>query len=204
MADNGTQTNKLPPEKTGLYSTTASLPPNSFHDQYVYQEISMSDPGSKPTLDFRDRLKGWRLSVFLGLLITIFVLIVNIAILAWTYSSLVIKSGSAIAWAGTSNNLKNVSTWMHLGVNILSSLLLAASNNAMQCLVAPTRREVEKAHASGKWIQIGIPGMHNLSKIAPSRAIVWALLLLSSLPIHLLYVLRHFWRKGFTSCKGFC
>jgi hypothetical protein len=152
MADNCTHTINLPPEKAGFYSTTASLPPNSFHDQYVYQEISMPDPGSKPTLDFRHRLRGWRLSVLLGLLITIFVLIVNIAILAWTYSSLAIKSGSAIAWAGTSNNLKNVSTWTHLGVNILSSLLLAASNNTMQCLVALIRREVEKAHASRKWI----------------------------------------------------
>jgi hypothetical protein len=92
MADDGTYTKNLPPEKTAPYSTITSLPPNSFHDQYVYQEISMSDAGSKLTLNVRNRMKGWRLSVLLGLLITVFVLIVKIAILAWTYSSLEIKS----------------------------------------------------------------------------------------------------------------
>jgi hypothetical protein len=194
MANNAIYTNYLPEKKAGLYSTVTSPPSHtsqydgfSSQYQYVHQEISISDPASIPALTLRDRFraqKGWRLSVLLGLLIAVFVLITNIAILGWTYSSLEIKDGSAIAWAGTSNDLKNVSTWTHLAVNILSSLLLAASNNAMQCLVAPTRTEVEKAHASGKWMQIGIPGMHNLSKIGASRVIIWALLLLSSLPVH--------------------
>lgn len=178
--------------ESSYYSKATPLSQPTFNhrqdvDEHLVPQYLAADLELPPTHKNRlSMLKGWRLSVLLGLITTVIVLIANIAVLAWAYSCLEIKDGSAIAWAGTQNNLKGVSTWTHLAVNILGSLLLAASNNAMQCLVAPTREEIEKAHSKGKWMQIGVPGMHNFGKIRRRRALLWLLLLLSSIPIHLL------------------
>jgi hypothetical protein len=75
---------------------------------------------------------------------------------------------------------------IHLLINILSSLLLAASNYAMQCLSAPTRRDIEKHHSKGWWLDIGVPSFHNLRVIPWNRSVPWYLLMISSLPLHLL------------------
>lgn len=59
----------------------------------------------------------------------------------------------------------------------------------MQCLVAPTRKECDTAHARGDWLGIGVPGVRNLfrNRINWKRRAAWALLALSSIPIHFLY-----------------
>lgn len=57
----------------------------------------------------------------------------------------------------------------------------------MQCLSAPTRKEIDRAHARGVWLDIGIPSVRNLRYISKRRVLIWALLGLSSLPLHLFY-----------------
>ncbi|KAI9789333.1 MAG: hypothetical protein M1816_006222 [Peltula sp. TS41687] len=57
----------------------------------------------------------------------------------------------------------------------------------MQCLTAPTREEVDTAHRRGKWLDIGIPSVKNLWRISPAKVILWALLGLSSIPLHLIW-----------------
>ncbi|KAK5135355.1 hypothetical protein LTR08_005297 [Meristemomyces frigidus] len=57
----------------------------------------------------------------------------------------------------------------------------------MQCLCSPTRREVDKAHAKGDWMDIGVASVRNIYKINWRRSLLWGLLALSSVPIHLLY-----------------
>lgn len=57
----------------------------------------------------------------------------------------------------------------------------------MQCVTSPTRSECDAAHARGDWLIIGIAGTRNLKRISYQRRVVWALLALSSVPIHLLY-----------------
>ncbi|KAK4499429.1 hypothetical protein PRZ48_009943 [Zasmidium cellare] len=66
-------------------------------------------------------------------------------------------------------------------------MLLGASNYTMQALVAPTRAETDRAHAEGGWLDIGVASIRNLFKIKRHRTILWAVLGLSSMPIHLLY-----------------
>lgn len=77
--------------------------------------------------------------------------------------------------------------WTHLVINILSTLLLGASNYSMQCLSSPTRSEVDKAHGQGIWLDIGVPSIRNLRRLSVSRIVLWWLLAISSLPLHLLY-----------------
>ena len=56
----------------------------------------------------------------------------------------------------------------------------------MQCLSAPTRKEVNVAHAQGKWLDIGVPSMRNLKSIAKVRLYMWLALGLSAVPLHLM------------------
>lgn len=87
---------------------------------------------------------------------------------------------------GSCSDIRKINVTLHLLINILSSILLAASNYGMQCLSAPTRGEVDKAHCRGKWMDIGIPSIRNLVDIPRKRAILWGILALSSAPLHLL------------------
>lgn len=80
-----------------------------------------------------------------------------------------------------------VTTCLHVLINALSSVLLAASNYTMQVLVAPTRGDLDHAHFKGDWMDIGVASIRNLIRIRWYRTLVWLILALSSAPIHLLY-----------------
>lgn len=82
----------------------------------------------------------------------------------------------------------NWTTGMHVVINILSSALLAASNYVMQCLSAPSRADVDEAHSRRQWLDIGIISTRNLAVMDNKRKALWGLLLISSLPIHMLFV----------------
>ena len=100
----------------------------------------------------------------------------------------------ATVFEGDCGKKTKISVWCHLLINACSTLLLSASNNAMPCLSAPTRSNVDNAHASGSWLDIGIPSTRNLRTVGWKRVVLWAVLGLSSLPLHLLCVL-HFRKR---------
>ena len=77
-------------------------------------------------------------------------------------------------------------TGMHIIINILSTALLAASNYVMQCLSAPTRPDVNEAHAQRKWVDIGTFSIRNFGIMDTKRKILWVLLFISSFPIHMM------------------
>lgn len=52
---------------------------------------------------------------------------------------------------------------------------------------APTRDEVDRAHNQNFWLDIGIPSVRNLRRLDQKKALLWILLVVSSLPLHLLY-----------------
>ncbi|KAJ4357542.1 uncharacterized protein N0V89_002118 [Didymosphaeria variabile] len=57
----------------------------------------------------------------------------------------------------------------------------------MQRLVAPTRKEIDDAHSTRKWLDIGMPSVRNLASISKVRMVIWVLLGLSSIPLHFVY-----------------
>ena len=81
--------------------------------------------------------------------------------------------------------MRSIDTWSHFGINVLSTLLLGASNAAMQCIVAPSRADIDKAHAQHERLDIGVNSLQNWRFINTSRQLIWALLLVSTLPLHL-------------------
>ncbi|RGP81471.1 hypothetical protein FLONG3_409 [Fusarium longipes] len=77
--------------------------------------------------------------------------------------------------------------WIHLAINVIGTGILASSNFFMQSLVAPTRAEVDAAHASGYWLEIGIQSIRNFRFIKWQKIVYWSLFGLTSVPIHLVF-----------------
>ncbi|KAJ5520792.1 hypothetical protein N7463_001245 [Penicillium fimorum] len=94
---------------------------------------------------------------------------------------------SAVIYEGDCGIVKRWSLGLHLIINILSTLILAASNYCMQTLVAPTREEIDAAHARGKWLDIGGASIKNLLAIGRDRLGLWIILMLTASPFHLMY-----------------
>lgn len=143
--------------------------------------------------------RGWKTTVGLGFCAAAFVCVVNLILLGWTlggshdaWSDLLSKypgdgaEGIKTVYTGSCDTAASISTWIHLAINILSSLLLAASNGAMQVLAAPSRSEVDAAHARRRWLDIGVQSWRNLGNITFARRLIWILLAVTTVPLHLL------------------
>ncbi|KAI1778678.1 hypothetical protein F4818DRAFT_306948 [Hypoxylon cercidicola] len=57
----------------------------------------------------------------------------------------------------------------------------------MQILNSPSREEVNAAHFRGSWMGIGIPSVRNAFMVSRFKTACWLCLLISSIPIHLLF-----------------
>lgn len=121
---------------------------------------------------------------------TSFVLLLNIILaglaMSRTYDSKL--SEASPIYKGDCSNSKGWATGLHLIINALSTIMLAATNYCMQCLGAPSRADTDYAHARQRWLEIGTSSIRNLRFFGRRHIILWLLLLVSSLPIHLLLV----------------
>jgi hypothetical protein len=137
--------------------------------------------------NLRQRLRGWRFGVLLSSVMASSVLLMNCVAAIVIQSTYVTRDGVSTALESDCDVANRWSLGLHIAINILSSLLLSASNYTMQVLNAPTRSECDKAHARGDWVDIGVTSLRNIAKITWPRRVLWLLLGLSSVPIHLLY-----------------
>ena len=114
------------------------------------------------------------------------VLLTNIA--ATVYFKLRWNSigGLGTIYRGDCSQSHRLNSGLHIIINVLSTILLAASNLCMQLLAAPTRQEIDKAHKSHVWLDIGVPSFRNLKHISKRRSTAIFLLALSSIPLYFL------------------
>lgn len=172
-------------------STTSLLEPGSSNDGTQIQR----QPCSERTGAFAKtkstgwrRLQGWRVGVASSALMAAVVFLLNLAFTITAALKWQNKAGVGTMYEGSCTLVNNWSTGLHLLINVLSSILLAGSNYTMQCLAAPTRGEVARAHKAGDWMDIGVPSFRNVfGRIAMRRVALWYLLALSSVPLHLVY-----------------
>ncbi|KAJ0124338.1 uncharacterized protein J7T55_005676 [Diaporthe amygdali] len=136
-----------------------------------------------------NRLTGWRKSAFINTILVFAVLLVLISlhVVVWAKSGSL--DGSQIIYSGSclGNSVGRLNTFLHLLINILSSLVLASTNFFMQVLIAPSRAELDRAHEKGNWLDIGVPSPRNAFRVSKFKTIMWLLFFLSSIPIHLLF-----------------
>ena len=111
----------------------------------------------------------------------------NLIVTIWAVRIYDIAGGLGTIQDGSCSTTNNLSTWLHLAVNVFSTLLIGCSNYTMQCLASPTRKEIDKAHSQKRWLDIGVPSTRNLLLISRWRVVLWCLVALSSVPLHLLY-----------------
>ena len=135
----------------------------------------------------RYRFKSWKIGVASAAIMTTSVLITNLAFALWGYIQFTLEDGIGTAIEGSCDKVTNWNFGLHIVINILSSAMLSASNYTMQCVTAPTRNECDRAHKRGHWLDVGILSFRNIVLIGLQRKILWALLAVSSTPIHLLY-----------------
>jgi hypothetical protein len=131
---------------------------------------------------FGDRFTGWRFGAIHFGAWAVVVFLINLIVTIWGSTA----KRSGILFEGDCDRVETLNTGIHVLINVLSTILLSGSNYCMQCLSAPTRREVDKAHAQSKWLDIGIPSLRNVRHLSWQRIGIWVLLALTSLPLHLL------------------
>lgn len=140
--------------------------------------------------------KGWQGSASLFCIFCTLVFAVNLGVLIWAVQhsrqngnaddddgAIILREGSDDS---ACTEIQTLNRWAHLVINLLSTVLLSGSNYCMQCLSAPTRSDIDRSHARARWLDIGVPSIHNLQHIPRKRLILWLILGISSLPLHLL------------------
>ncbi|KIX98119.1 uncharacterized protein Z520_06199 [Fonsecaea multimorphosa CBS 102226] len=132
------------------------------------------------------RLYGWRTGALTAALLGAISLLINLVVVSWLAAR---GHGSSLVeiYNGHCGKVESLDIWIHLAINTLSTLLLGGSNYCMQCLSAPSREDVDRAHARGEYLDVGVPSVRNLRRIARRKVILWWALGLSSIPLHLMY-----------------
>lgn len=128
---------------------------------------------------------GWRRGILLGCISAFTVLVLNLTITAIAARS-PHHSGRATLFRGKCDTVGRANAVVHFFINIMSTVLLAASNYGMQCLCAPTRAEIDTFHLEGVWLDIGVMSFRNIRRIHWVKRLLWFILGLSSLPLHFL------------------
>ena len=166
------------------------LGPNSrevsdFHYEHI--ETPPQEPSEKPAKRSLFRYSGWRKGVAVGIALSTLVLVINVSLaIAAGKGARSLNGQIATMYEGNCGEVRKLSLWLHLLINVLSSLLLGASNYCMQVLCAPTRENIDTAHRSKEWMHIGVQSVRNIGALGGGNLILWTLLVLSSLPLHLL------------------
>ena len=157
-------------------------------------------------------LSGWRFTLTLASLSCVLVLVLNLGFILWAvrHRSPIEENehNKGVLYEGPCSKVKRLGVGLHFFINILSTVLLAASNYCMvcsvsiscmasllynglcisiqQCLSAPTRKDTDKVHPKAYWLDIGVPSVRNVFYIPKRRALLWLAMGLSSLPLHLM------------------
>ena len=162
------------------HSPTASTHSESLRQPHTALEEQLPPPKG-------GRLSGWKAGLLYCAFLVFLVCLTNIGFTVW----IAVNRGWDSAQAGTilegdCNNIKQSNIVLHLFTNLLSTVLLGCSSYTMQFLSAPTRKTVDRAHAQGRFMRIGVPSLGNMRLNGKRRAFLWGILALSSLPLHLL------------------
>ena len=158
---------------------------------WFHRVILRSGSGYSPvahTRASRDHSRGWRVAALVSCVAVGVVLLFNIIVTVYaviTYP----PNGDGIGQFDSTNcdEVRNNNIVLHIGLNIVATILVGASNYNMQCLTAPTREEINKRHETDSSLDIGIQSVRNLRYLPRWKVILWASLLLSTLPLHLLW-----------------
>ncbi|KAK2755702.1 hypothetical protein FQN54_005852 [Arachnomyces sp. PD_36] len=184
------QLNLLNPDDIELVETSSSLSrlgEDTSSSTNLVQKADRSEADISAGHKHWWELSGWRVGAVFAASGVFFALLTNTAIAIAIPAIYGLENDISTIYTGSCDQTGRMNTIIHLGINLLSTLLLSASNYCMQCLSAPTRANIEKSHRNGKWLDIGAPSIRNIQAIGATKTTLWMILGLSSIPLHLLY-----------------
>ncbi|KAL3438223.1 hypothetical protein BDV09DRAFT_192122 [Aspergillus tetrazonus] len=126
---------------------------------------------------------GWKFMLSLASLACVLVLLFNTGLLLWAVARDRVTEQRGILFEGDCDYVGRLNTGLHLLINAFSTILLGASNYGMRCLCAPTRKDVDRVHRKGGWLNIGVPSPTNLVHVSGRRSVLWLSLLVSSVTL---------------------
>jgi hypothetical protein len=131
------------------------------------------------------KFNGWRGGVLAAATSASLVLLINLIFTIWAGQTS--KSGLRIGilYEGECGTVRHADSWLHIAINAMGTILLGASNYTMQCLSSPTRNEIDAAHSKGRYLDIGLPSLKNLSGL--KKKVIFMFLVLSTVPLHFLW-----------------
>jgi hypothetical protein len=129
---------------------------------------------------------GWRLGLLLTFISVALCLCIEVALLTTGVVVARPQNGTGILYQGSCSRVKYLTVVLLLPINMIGTVLAGASNYLMQCLAAPTRKSIDKAHAAGHFVNIGLLSLQNLSFLPGWKGWLWYAVGFSTIPTHLL------------------
>lgn len=134
------------------------------------------------------RFEGWRFGVLLSIIAVSICLITELIMLVCAMTLNRPdgdKHGIGVLYVGDCAKVERLTITLAIPLNIIATVLVATSNYVMQCLCAPSRKDIDEAHATGSYLNIGISSVHNLYHNLSWKSTLWLSLVLTTVPIHL-------------------
>lgn len=197
------------------HNLAAYIPPykilERFRESPVFSSRNSGHEKDKGTVgeaveDLLQRLRGWRTGLVLCTLVCALIFGLNVATTVLSVLRMVQDGGGdndaqrqqqrqpaglnnqvVTFYQGDCVTTRNFSIALRLVINILATILLACANYCMQILVSPTRGELDLVHRQKRWLWVGVPNLSNLPHIGLNRAAICVLLMISTLPLHVLW-----------------
>ena len=119
-------------------------------------------------------------------------LVLNITLLGYTAGQGQSYGNIWTIYKGNCGYIKWLDRGLHLVINVLGIIILAAVSAFLILLSSPTREDLNSVHEHGKWLEIGIPSFRNFFQVTGTQKALLIALSLASLPLHILYVYTHF------------
>ena len=130
--------------------------------------------------------------IWFALLVLVLLINIILTVVLYAKSAEAVGVGSLYRIISTDHckSMERQIILFHLGINVLSTVVLAASGYFTQFLSSPTRSELDRLHARGKWQLIGIKSIFNVP-IGNWQRVCFGILTATALPFHLLFVISH-------------
>jgi len=172
--------------------SSSSLPVDNTKTSYYYSTVSETPANNPPPVPRKKALLGFigykrgLMGYVIGVAIT---LLFNIIWLIWARVKHGVDSdGNGTIDRGDCGAMEKLDSDMHVVINVLSTIVLSASATFMGLAYSPSRKEVDAAHAKRKCLSVGALGFRNLWLISWKKGMMYLGLMLTSAPLHLLYV----------------
>ena len=131
---------------------------------------------------------GWRIAATLSCVTVALVLVLNIIFTTYVVKNYPPNEDSIGQFDSTDcEQVHSNNGVLHVALNIVATVLVGASNYNMQCLTAPIREEVDGQHKKDSSLDIGIQSVRKLRYLPRWKVALWTSLLVSTLPLHLLW-----------------